>query len=202
MIAYLSINSLREKIINLREILKKTKIDVLSINETRLDSSFPNHQFKIEGYQFPPPKRDRNSKGGGKMVFVRGFIVKETKNFETKNTETICLELTIVKRKWCILFAYRPTNTDNKEIFDEISVSVNKILGKYDNIILAGDLNIDELRPCSDSSKNHLFDMKDIFGLTKFIKEPTCFKSQNSTLLDLILTNTPRSFMQSQNFEV
>ena len=75
-------------------------------------------------------------------------------------------------------------------------------MGKYDNIILAGDLNIDELRPCSDSSKNHLYDMKDIFGLTKFIKEPTCFKSQNSTLLDLILTNTPRSFMQSQNFEV
>ena len=76
-----------------------------------------------------------------------------------------------------------------------------KILGKYDNIILAGDLNIDELRPCSDSSKNHLPNMKDIFGLTNLIKEPTCFKSQNSTLLDLILTNRPRSFMQSQNFE-
>ena len=43
--------------------------------------------------------------------------------------------------------------------------------------------------------------MKDIFDLTKFIKEPTCFKSQNSTLLDLILTNRPRSFMQSHNFE-
>ena len=123
------------------------------------------------------------------------------KNFEMKNAETICLELTIVKKKWCILFAYRPPNTDKEEFFDEISVSLNKILGKYDNIILAGDLNIDELRPCSDSSKNHLSDMKDIFDLTKFIKEPTCFKSQNSTLLDLILTNRPRSFMQSHNFE-
>ena len=88
------------------------------------------------------------------------------KNFETKNAETICLELTIVKKTWDILFAYRPPNTDKEEFFDEISVSLNKILGKYDNIILAGDLNIDELRPCSDSSKNHLSDMKDIFGLT------------------------------------
>ena len=26
--------------------------------------------------------------------------------------------------------------------------SLNKILRKYDNITLAGDLNIDELRPC------------------------------------------------------
>ena len=43
--------------------------------------------------------------------------------------------------------------------------------------------------------------MKDIFGLRKLIKEPTCFKWQNSTLLDLILTTRPRSFMQSRNFE-
>ena len=74
------------------------------------------------------------------MVFVReGFIVKQMKNFETKNAGTICLELNILKKKWCILFAYRPTNTDKEEFFDEISVSLNKILGKYDNIILASD---------------------------------------------------------------
>ena len=69
----------------------------------------------------------------------------------------------------------------------EISVRLNKILDKYDNIILAGDLNIDELRPCSDSTKNHLSDIKDVFNLKNLIKEPVCFKSQNKTLLDLIL---------------
>ena len=193
---------MREKIISLREILKKTKVDVLCIDETKLHSSFPNHHFKIEGYQFPLLTRDQNSKGGGEMVFVReDFITKQMKNFERKKAEFICLELTIVKKKWCILFAYLPSSTDKEQFFDKISVSLNKILVKYHNIILAGDLNIDELRPCSDSSKNHLPNMKDIFGLTNLIKEPTCFKSQNSTLLDLILTNRPRSFMQSQNFE-
>ena len=75
-------------------------------------------------------------------------------------------------------WADHPPNTDKGEFFDEISVSLNKILGKYDHIILAGDLNIDESRPCSDSSKNHLSDMKDIFGLANLIKEPTCFKLQ------------------------
>ena len=50
--------------------------------------------------------RDRNSKAEEKMVFVRdGFIAKQMKNFETKNAETICLELTFVEKKWCILFA-------------------------------------------------------------------------------------------------
>ena len=43
--------------------------------------------------------------------------------------------------------------------------------------------------------------MKDIFSLSNLIKKPTCFKSQNSTLLDLILTNRPRSFLKPQNFE-
>ena len=86
---------------SLREILKKVKIDVLCIDETKLDSSFPNHQFKIEGYQFPLLRRDQNPKGGCKMVFVReGFIAKQMRNFETKNKEIICVELTIVKKKW------------------------------------------------------------------------------------------------------
>ena len=68
------------------------------------------------------------SQGAGNMVFVReGFIVKQMKNFETKNAETICLELIIVKKKWCILFAYRPSNTDKEKVFHEVSVSLNKI---------------------------------------------------------------------------
>ena len=90
---------------------------------------------------------------------------------------------------------------DKEEFFDDILVSLNKILGKYDNLVLAGDLNTDELRPCSDSSKNHLSDIKDIFSLTNLIKEPTCFKLQNSTRLDLILTNRPRSSIKFQDFE-
>ena len=93
------------------------------------------------------------------------------KYFETKNDESICLGLTIAKKKWCIYFAYRHPNTDNENCLDEISINLNKILGKYDNIIHAGDLNIDDSRSCSDSSKNYLPDMKDIFSLTNLIKE-------------------------------
>ena len=113
-------------------------------DETKLGASFPNHQFKIEGYQFPPLRGDRNSKGGGKMVFIReGFIVNQMKKFETTNAETICLELIIAKKKWSILFAYRPPSTNKDKFFEEIFTSLNKMLGNYDNIVLAGDLNID-----------------------------------------------------------
>ena len=53
-----------------------------------------------------------------------------------------------------------------KRFYIKRFLSLNKIFWKFDNIILAGDLNIDELTPCSDSSKNHLSDMKHIFSLT------------------------------------
>ena len=57
--------------------IKKTPIDILCIDETKLDSTLPDAQFKIDGHQFSPLKNDRNAKGGGKIVFIRhGLIVK------------------------------------------------------------------------------------------------------------------------------
>ena len=152
LIGYFNINSLREIIVSLRNVLSKDSIDILCVDETKLGASFPDHQFKISGYQFPPIRRDRNSKGRRKIVFVReGFIVKQMKNIETENAEAICLELVIAKKKRCILFAYRPPDTYKAMFFNEIYITLNKILGKYDNILQAEDLNIDELKTASDS---------------------------------------------------
>ena len=67
--------------------------------------------------------------------------------------------------------------------FNEIHITLNKILGKYDNILLAGELNIDELKTSLDSS-NHLPDAKDVFKFTNLFKKLTCFKSQDGTLID------------------
>ena len=86
------------------------------------------------------------------------------KNFETENAETICLELIIAKKKWCILFAYRPPDANKTMLFNEIYITLNKILGKYDNILLAGDFNIDELKTVSDPS-NQLSDAKELYKL-------------------------------------
>ena len=67
----------------------------------------------IENYQSPPFRKDRNKKGGGKMVFIRKELpAKRLENFETKSTETIYIELLISKRKWCLIFTYRPPNYD------------------------------------------------------------------------------------------
>ena len=89
------------------------------------------------------------------------------------------------------------TDPRHKQNYWENYITLNKIIGKYDNILLAGDLNIDELETGSDSS-NHLSDAKDVVNLTNLVKKPSCFKSQDGTLIDLMLTNRPRSFLKSE----
>ena len=53
-IGYLNIDSLRNKITLLREVCRKAPIDLLYIDETKLDTSSPDAQLHIEGYQYPP----------------------------------------------------------------------------------------------------------------------------------------------------
>ena len=91
------------------------KVDILCVDETKLDASYPNAQFHIGGYQFSPFRRDRNKHGGGKIVFVRNSIIaKGLESLEGKESDAICIEVTISKNKWCITFADRPPLNEKK----------------------------------------------------------------------------------------
>ena len=70
LLGYLNINSLRNKITSLRDVVAKVSNDTICLDETKLDDSFPDSQFLIENYQFLIFCRDRNSKGGIKIVYV------------------------------------------------------------------------------------------------------------------------------------
>ena len=72
------------------------------------------------------------------------IIAKRVTVYETLNTENICVEITIKKRKWGIFFTDRPPNNNNLKMFlDETTQSANQLLSKIDNIIIAGAFNID-----------------------------------------------------------
>ena len=145
MIGYSNINSIRKKIEQLTDICKTSPIEILCIDETKLDSSFPNAQVHLPDYQFPPFWRNRNSSGGRKVVYIRdGIITKRLTVYETQNTESICIEITIKKRKCGILSTYWPPNNKNLKLFsEETTQSANQLRSKFDNIITAGDFNID-----------------------------------------------------------
>ena len=84
------------------------------------------------------------------------------------------------------------------ESFEEISVTLNRALNKHDNLLLAGDLNINTLRPTSDSS-NHLSDLNDTFSLIN-LQILLASKSNKGTRIDLMLTKKTDSFYKSHSF--
>ena len=59
-VAFLNINSLGEKIITFIKYAKSLLLTFF-VDETKLDSSYPDAQFEINHYQFPPFRSgDRN----------------------------------------------------------------------------------------------------------------------------------------------
>ena len=51
---YLNINSLRNKIVDLRYVLAQTGIELLTVSEKKLSKNFSDAHFYVEGYNFPP----------------------------------------------------------------------------------------------------------------------------------------------------
>ena len=104
--AHLNINSIRNKFEFLATQVKG-KIDVLMISETKIDESFPKGNFLIEGFS-TPYRLDRDSKGGGIMLYVRADIPSNLLAFEDKPIESLFIELNLQNTKILINCSYNP----------------------------------------------------------------------------------------------
>ena len=62
-IGYLNINSIRNKVSDIREISGKLQLDYFVLSETKIDESFPSAQFNIHDYEIRN-RRDRDKHGG------------------------------------------------------------------------------------------------------------------------------------------
>ena len=141
-LCYLNINNLRNKIVDLRYVLAQTGIELLAVSETKLSENFPDAQFYVEGNNLPPYHKDRNSNGGGLMVFTKkDLITRRIKELESTKIEIISLELTVSKRKWIIFSVYRPPKTNFQTFFSELNICLDKATRTYENIVLLGDIN-------------------------------------------------------------
>ena len=102
-VGQLKINSVVRKLDQLK-VLLVNNIDILVITETKIDSSFPNAQFKIDGFS-APFRLDRNRFGGRVLFSVReGIPCKQlTKHILPDNIEGIFVEINFRKTKWLLL---------------------------------------------------------------------------------------------------
>ena len=171
LIGYFNINSIRNKISDIRVIFGKLQLDYFVLSETKIDESFPSAQFNIHDYEIRN-RRDKHKHEGRVIEFVRkGF--------------------TVSKKKWFCLNIYRPPSPNNiVTIFEELTDSLSRAINNYVNIILMGDFNMD-IKKENSTAYDELEEFCDTFNLTSLAKSETCFKNNHKSTIDLILTNKP-----------
>ena len=131
---------MRNKVIDLKEILGYLSPNYLVLSKSKLDNSFPSAQFSLPNYEIRT-RRDRDKNRVGLIEYVKkGLICKRLKNFEPRKSECICSEITVSKKKWLCFSIYRPPSYDYLELFfDELTSSLNKAGESYENFIYYGE---------------------------------------------------------------
>ena len=96
--------------------MRNNDIDVLAINETRMDSSIPINLISLSGYNWV--SKDRNRSGGG-------FFVRNTIDFQVRpdlnSSDIEILTIEIIKNKsktFLITTWYRPPNDPIEIIYE------------------------------------------------------------------------------------
>ena len=84
-------------------------VDILMLSETKLDSTFPSIQFLINGFSVPH-RLDRNSKGGGILLYVRDKIIVLPLNRYSLplHIDILFFELNLRNQKWLVCCSYNP----------------------------------------------------------------------------------------------
>ena len=175
-IALLNVNSLPSKFIEIKEWLVDGVFDILCIQETKIDSTFPNSQFHVNGYSIL--RRDRKKGGGGVMIFVRDSITAMPIKIVCKFVEAILLDLTIGQTRFALIAAYKPPSVNNVPFTSDMYSVLDKATSQRNNIICLGDLNCDISNPLDNNNKGrYLLDICDIYDLDSLNNSPTRISS-------------------------
>ena len=189
-IACLNINSLQSKFDEVRLWLATNIFDILTIQETKIDSTFPSSQFHVEGFNFY--RRDRVKGGGGIVVYIRDNIAASRRKLRGKCVESMLFDMKIGQRQFAYITAYKPPSVDNNTFKRELCDLLDEENSLSDNVIFTGDLNSDILHPLDNHKEGQcLLDMCDIYVLDSLINVPTRINKNRKSCLDVILTNVP-----------
>ena len=174
LIMHLNINSLQKKLEDLKQLISDFKAQVIFLSETKIDSSYPSKQFKIDGYNIY--RKDRVKGGGGVMAYVSSSLsskkLKLPRNFTT--FEALAQESQFGRHDAVVLGIYRPPKAVGKDYYNGLESDLNDIISwaslQRQLIVVTGDLNMDRLEPDEKEGKI-LCDLEQIHNLGVSNKE-------------------------------
>ena len=114
-IGHYNINSFRYKFNQIRHILDHGLCSIMGFSETKLDQSFTNGQFLVEGYKMY--RQDRNEKGGGILIYINESIphrLLPEKCGSNEGIDYMSIEITTHLGKCNMIYLYRPPRVHEK----------------------------------------------------------------------------------------
>ncbi len=97
-IANLNVNSLMKHLDEIRLILNNNALDILAINESKIDNQISNNEIHIDGFNII--RKDRNRFGGCVVLYVRQNIsFSDRIDLIPDELETVCIELSLPYNK-------------------------------------------------------------------------------------------------------
>ena len=195
-IASLNINSIIKHIDELQVLLENSPIDILAINESKIDDTVSDDEIHINGYNII--RNDRNRNGGGVLMYIRKPIsFAERKDLVPDSLEIICVEIKKPYNKSFLVCAwYRPPSTDIN-LFDKFEAFLHKCDLVDQELLIMGDLNCDVSKFPLECNARRLQFLSSLYQLDQLINEPTRVTKASATLIDLFFTNKRENILQS-----
>ena len=194
--ACLNINSLLPKMEQLKLFCFENRIDIMAINETKLDSTVGDEEIHIPSYD--TIRKDRTSCGGGVLLFIKSnlnFIVRN--DLMLNPLECVIVEITKPRSRPILVGTlYRPPGA-SMELFEQIESLFCRVDSSNAEFYLLGDINCDLLSDKPHCYTKKLVDLMSTYSLEQVIKEPTRITPDSRTLPDHCITTTPENIVHS-----
>ena len=186
----------------MRNFIYDSNIDILAINETKLDTTILNNEIHLSGYEIIRKDRYVNGRsGGGVCIYIHYSLNYHIRNDLMKdNLEFLIIEISKPRSKPFLVGTwYRPPNS-SRELLNFFENTIESIDAENSELYLVGDIKCNLLSQDYDTYTSDLVNIFDIYDLTQMITEPTRITPVSQTLIDLCITNYPEKISSSGVF--
>ena len=164
------------------------EFDVLAFTETWLSPSTDTNEVLLHSFNTPERKDREGDNHGGVMIYVKDCLhYRRRADLESRNIESIWIELSNNHKRVLFGLFYRPPNSDSNYfsgIEDSIALAVDS--PGISEIIITGDFNLNVLNPPTARKIDSICTQ---FSFYQSINQPTHFTENSSSLIDILLVN-------------
>jgi len=147
---HININGLLGKLDFVKIIAERTKFDVLSVNETKIDEDIDDEDISLQGYKIF--RKDGNQYGGGVLIYVSEALESfKMDELEEEHIEGVWAKICLRRSTPIVVGSiYRPPRSGSDlrdmEVLHAYLDQVKLKLRKTKEIYIFGDLNCNMLR--------------------------------------------------------